>query len=270
VLRGSPLRLGAVVLVALATASGAAAAQGREDAGAAERRRRAGEHVKKGDAFKEAGDYDAAAREYQKAYEQVPHPVLFFNLGQVFRLKGDRRRALDYYERYLAVDPSGLASQQARRFAAQLRGELARERESRPPERERAAGPDRRGGAPADAGARGRGRGLRIAGLVSAGAGLVAIGAGVKFGLDARRASDDINGHDEGAWPDDLLARQDDGERAERNMILLTAAGAAAIATGGVLYYFGRRARRGAGERAVAVSPAATDGGVGLTVSGRF
>ena len=262
-----------VLLVSLALSGSARLARAQEAAPTTEaRRREASEHVQRGDAFKESADYAAAAREYQKAYALVPHPVLIFNLAQVHRLAGDRERAIEHYERYLAADPNGRASRQARQFAAELRREMERERAG-------AASPPRADAAP-QAAASGTtavsrsaerpspGSGLRLAGMVSAGAGLIAIGIGVKFGLDARGISDDINAHTAGEWPEELLARQADGERAERNMLLLTGAGAAAIAAGGVLYYFGHRARREA-PPAAAVAPLA-GGGLGLVFSGRF
>jgi len=275
-------RCAVVALVVACATGGVAAAQ--ERSGANERRRAASDHVKRGDALKEAGDYEGAARAYEQAYELVPHPVLIFNLGQVYRLKGDSERALDYYERYLAVEPHGLASAQAREFADLLRIQLERRRAKEAEERwrERAPAPDRaqpaavsptgrsRAAGRGEAAGRG-GRGLRIAGLASAGAGLVALGLGVKFGLDARKASDDINAHEQGEWPDELLARQRDGERAERNMFILTGVGAAALAGGGLLYYWGVR-RRGEkiGKAVLAVTPAVAGDDVGLVVSGRF
>ena len=279
VTRGSPLRRCAVLVLALACATGrltVARAQGQGDAGAAQRRRQASEHVKRGDEFKDGGDYEAAAREYQQAYALVPHPVLFFNLAQVYRLKGDREQALEYYERYLAGDPDGRASGQARHFAAQLRAEIERERQAAREQRRQGArrapptagvdarvdthGEDDRGAA---------GRGLRVGGLVLAGAGVVSLGVGVVFGLRARRISDDIDGHDEGAWPDDLLRSQAEGAQAEQNMFILTASGVAAVAAGGLLYYMGHRARRDAEERALTVTPVAGEQ-IGLAVFGRF
>jgi tetratricopeptide (TPR) repeat protein len=259
-----------VLLVSLALGWAARPVQAQEQGSATEaRRREASERVQRGDAFKESGDHAAAAREYQKAYALVPHPVLIFNLAQVYRLGGDRERAIEHYERYLAADPNGRASRQARQFADQLRRELERERAGDRPRADTAPTPAGKGDVARSAQRPSPGRGLRLAGMVSAGAGLVAIGIGVKFGLDARGISDDIDAHTDGAWPEELLARQADGERAERNMFILTGAGAAAIVAGGVLYYLGHRARREAADPAVVVTPI-TSGGLGLVMSGEF
>lgn len=264
-----------LVLVVICANAPVAASQPGSDG--EKRRRKASEHVKNGDAFKDAGDFDAAASEYQKAYALVPHPVLFFNLAQVYRLGGDKVKALDYYERYVVEDPTGRASRQARQFIEQLRREIERERgPGEPAQPEPSGGPDAEPGPSAGpVGSVSRstpqaGRGLRIAGLASAGVGLIAIGVGVKFGLDARSISNDINAHASGEWPEELLARQADGERAERNMFILTGAGAAAIAAGGLLYYLGHSARRDATERPVSVTPVAAGDLVGLAVGGAF
>lgn len=274
--RSAALALAAALVVAGLPA--AASAQGRGD-DAAEKRRQASAHVKQGDQHKDAGAYDDAAREYQAAYELVPHPVLFFNLAQVYRLKGDREQALEYYERYLAGDPDGRASAQARRFASELRAAIerdraeARERERRARLRQEARpgpgplpGP---GDAPVDDGQPAPGRGLRVGGAVMAAVGAISVGVGVGFGLKARSISNEIDGHTAGPWPDELLARQAQGEEAEQYMFVFTSAGAFALAAGGLLYYMGHRARDRE-RRGLALSPVAGGDQVGLALSGNF
>jgi tetratricopeptide (TPR) repeat protein len=91
------------------------------------RRQAASAHVEQGDKFKEAGDYKAAAKEYEKAYELMPHPVLYFDLAQAYRLAGEKRKAVDYYERYLKLDPDGPGAKDARRYLAQLKPEVEKE-----------------------------------------------------------------------------------------------------------------------------------------------
>ena len=115
----------ALALSFLVSAGRPAWAQDDEEAGGeVENRKRAGKHVEQGDRYKEAGEYDKAAREYEKAYDLVPHPELFFNLAQVYRLGGKKEKALEYYEKYLAVQPNGRAAAQSKRFARQLRKQL--------------------------------------------------------------------------------------------------------------------------------------------------
>lgn len=78
-----------------------------------------------------AGRYDEAISLYNKAYELVPHPELLFNLGQAHRLKGEKAVALNYYQKYLAVDSKGRGAAEASQWAAQLDLELRKEAEAR-------------------------------------------------------------------------------------------------------------------------------------------
>ena len=273
--RSAALALAAALLVA----GSPSAAQG-QGGDAAEKRRQASAHVKQGDQHKEAGAYDDAAREYQAAYELVPHPVLFFNLAQVYRLKGDREQALEYYERYLAGDPDGRASAQARRFASELRAAIERDRAAaRQREREsRARQPRARrdagavlgpGGPPVDDGEPAPGRGLRVGGMVMGAVGAASVAVGDGFGLKARSISNEIDDHTAGPWPDELLARQAQGEESEQYMFVFTSAGVAAIAAGGLLYYMGHRARDRE-RRGVSLTPVAAGDQLGLALSGDF
>lgn len=82
-------------------------------------------HFERGSALHAAGDYARATVEYRAAYALYPSPELLFNLGQVARLSGDRKAALDYYQRYLIAEPEGRASDEARKHMAQLDPEQA-------------------------------------------------------------------------------------------------------------------------------------------------
>ncbi len=275
-----------VAAVALLVAVGAGSARAGDDE--ADDRKRAGKHVEEGDRYKEAGNYEAAAREYEKAYELVPHPELFFNLAQVYRLGGKKEKALEYYERYLAVEPNGRAAAQARKFARQLKKELdrAKPREGKGGE-SAGSGSTSGSGSPAGSGsASGSGSGdltrrvepshpgrtLRIAGMATAGAGLVALGVGIKYGLDARRISNDLSGHDEGQWSEAEIKSQAVGKRAEKRMFIGTGLGAAFIAGGAVLYYLGHSARAHAEEsdEGVAAAPLVSGDTLGVALGGRF
>ena len=222
----------------------------------AEKRRQAGQHVEEGDKLKEQGAYDKAAEEYQKAYDLVPHPLLLFNLAQVYRLGGEREKALDHYEKYLTEDPEGPAAEQAREFADKLRAELAAQPEQpNKPKKKKGEGGRRESS---------RGKWLRYGGLGAAGLGAIFVGVGIKYGLDARSAADQVSGH-EGAWDKETLALEKSGPRAEKKFYLFTALGAAAIAGGGVLYWMGMRADKEADEGPV-VTPTASDDGAGVSL----
>jgi hypothetical protein len=104
---------------------------------------------------------------------------------------------------------------------------------------------------------------LQWGGIGVAGAGVVAIGAGIYFGLEAKSISDEASD-----WDTFDPERFDEGEAAERNSIIALSVGAACVATGGVLYYLGRRSN---GEgKALAMTPVMVPGGLAWGVTGSF
>lgn len=279
------------VLAALVTALPAAPAEAQRRSGEPRSRsteKAARKHYERGRVHHERREYELALREYERAYDLEPTPALLFNIAQVYLLSGDREKALEHYHEYVVLEPEGEVSDLARQRIAELErelgqaspeeletpadtdapaadgeaageadGEAAGEAATAPAEVERA--PARRGSA---------GRGLRVAGLATAGLGLVGVGLGVKLGLDASRIQDDLEGQPEGTpWTfDDLYA---EGEAASRNMWISYGVGAAALVTGGVLYYLGRSGGR-AEERRWAAWPVWGDSGSGLVLVGGF
>lgn len=123
-----------------------AAAQGKPSAAS---RKRAREHYEQAKAFQEAGRYAEAIAEYEAAHAAVPDPAFLYNVARCLHLAGERERAIDRYEAYLAERPSGEIADEAKSFAAELRAEIAAEKEAADQraaeERERAArlAPDR-------------------------------------------------------------------------------------------------------------------------------
>jgi hypothetical protein len=118
-----------------------------------------------------------------------------------------------------------------------------------------------------------KGGGLRVAGLASAVVGALALGAGVYFGLEANSLDGELAdagtrlSRDDQPWTGDLLAKQGDAETAETLFFALTIAGGGAIIGGSVLYALGYlRGRRDS----LAVTPTASVGRAGLTISGAF
>jgi len=71
-------------------------------------------HFQAGQTAYDAGQYDAAIAEWTEANRLVPAPLVLFNIGQAYRLKGDRQQALNFYMSYLQVDPNGSVSDEAR------------------------------------------------------------------------------------------------------------------------------------------------------------
>lgn len=259
------------------------------------------QYTDSGLAAQAAGDFDTAITFYEKAYEQVPHPVLLFNMAQAHRLGGRLAKARELYQRYLDAEPRGVQSRTARenliaidkqlaaeqaaaakqaeeaeRLASEQRAEQARVAEEQRVQAERLAELDRQAAEARRAEEQrraeersGRGDSLRLAGMISGGVGLAGLGAGVYFQLRAGSISDDFSTPGTPYDPE----KDSDGKSAERFMYVSYGAGAALLAGGAVLYYLGHRARAaGADERpaATALAPSLTpDGhGVGLVFLG--
>src|ERR1700741_1727292 len=92
-------RIAATLLVAAtAIAPISAAAQPAAPTSAPEvdeaRRARPRAHASAGIAAHDRGDYDTAIAFYEKAYAELPHPALFFNMAQAHRLAGRTDQAL--------------------------------------------------------------------------------------------------------------------------------------------------------------------------------
>src|SRR5688572_29165419 len=88
-------------------------------------RARARAHFEVGEKLQRAGDYDGAIAEYRAAYDLAPLPGLLFNLGQAFRLRGDKREALSHYKRFLATAPAGRAAVEAEGHVRALEAAIA-------------------------------------------------------------------------------------------------------------------------------------------------
>jgi tetratricopeptide (TPR) repeat protein len=217
------------------------------------------EHYARGKAAQDAGDFDVASEEYLEAYEAFPQPLLLYNVAQVKRLGGSSAEAIKYYEKYLAADPDGPGAVNSREIVAELREALAQDKPPEqikvpkedepdslpiePPEPEITIpllDPDPTVGGKKNSQGKSSGKTLKIAGLSTAGFGLVALGAGAVFGLRAASKSDEVSSF-EGVWSEEQNQLFDDGESAESLMIVSTSIGAAALVTGGLLYYMGLR-----------------------------
>lgn len=108
--------------------SGTTAAPAHAKASSAtDAKQEAKKHFQQGISYQSAGDYPHAVEEFEAAYKLFPSPAMLFNLGQAYRLKGDRKPAIDYYQRYLKEVPSGSASAEASEHLQKLTEEQAAE-----------------------------------------------------------------------------------------------------------------------------------------------
>lgn len=280
-----PARLCAwFVLVAVALSAPAAFADRRDDAK---------KHFAAGKKHHDASQWDAAVAEYLAAYQLDPNPAFLFNLGQVYRLKGDREKAVEYYQRYLEAAPSAKGSEEARTYATKLKAELdaeaaaarekaeaearrAAEEAQRTAQREREAEEaqrlkleaERRDAESARAAAAAQRqsaeRKLRIAGIASAAVGVVSIGLGVKFGLDAQSREKQVSDPALTKWSTQLDQAVDDGQTKALAMGVCVAVGSVLVAAGGVLLGLGWPSRE------AKVTPSVGPGAAGASVGWDF
>ncbi len=90
-------------------------------------------HFRAGQAAFEAENYDQAIVEYKAALELEALPEYLFHLAQAYRLKKDKKTALDFYKQYLAIAPNGAQATQAKVYVASLSIEVAEEQRAAAP-----------------------------------------------------------------------------------------------------------------------------------------
>src|SRR5262249_9962923 len=221
--------------------------------------------------------YQPAGAEYSAAYELFGEPEFFFDVAEVYKLAGDEASALTYYEKYLELDPRGRGAAVARASSQELRRSIAATEDAarRAEEDKRKAEAQAQAQVPppkapelppAPARSESPGRGLRIAGMGTGAAGAIAIGVGVAFGLRARAI-----GSETATWDTFDPQRYAEGKAAQRNMIIFTGVGAAALVAGGVLFYLGGQAGPTAESgKGLTLAPAIGPAEIRLTAAGRF
>src|SRR5215831_5920982 len=79
-------------------------------------------HYKKGNHWFDATAYADAIDEYEAAYKLFPSPRFLYNIAQAYRLKGDAKNAVVYYQRFVEAQPTGEGVKEAREFLKKLGG----------------------------------------------------------------------------------------------------------------------------------------------------
>lgn len=207
-----------------------------------------------------AGDYEKAVKGFVEAYQIVPTNPLLFNIGQAYRLSGEKEKALSYYEKYVTFEPGGAQVPEAKEHIQKLKEEIEtarRDKEAQDAERQAKERAEAEARAEAEkkrnaelavklrAEAKEKGKGLRLGGLVVGGVGVVALGVGVALG-----ASDEFDG----------------------KSLALIGVGGAAVVAGGVMYFLGVKQRNDA-EKAIpatALVPTVSGDSFGLAWVGSF
>lgn len=215
------------------------------------------------------GNYSAARRLFQIAYQVHQEPVLLFNIASTYRRQGKRELALRFYERFLEqADEKDSLRALAVKTVSELEAELAP-----PPSEETTARPvaGRAVLAPVTASAEKDddghpGRALKWAGVGAGAAALASFALAWRSARQASAAQEYIETLPaDQAWDRPQADAYQDGEAASRRALIFAVAGGALAATGVVLFTVGHRQSREA-----SVSPAPTAGGGGLVLSGRF
>lgn len=71
-------------------------------------------HYRQGQAFLDQRAYASAISEFQAAYAIDHHAGHLYNIARAYDLAGDPRNALDYYQRFLAAEPTSPRAGDAR------------------------------------------------------------------------------------------------------------------------------------------------------------
>jgi tetratricopeptide (TPR) repeat protein len=243
----------ALVLFVLVLGSGVALARPKTDPKLA---REAKKHLKAGLKHSQRGKLDKAIEELQIAYSLDPVPLVLFHLAEAHNSKKEYKEALYYYRQYQKEEPKAARKRgvpeiiEALAAMVEESGEAAREpppasepapvAEPPPPAASPDPGPDLTARTPAEGGG---GGGLRVSAYIAAGTGVVLLGAGGYFAWVAHKREEELSDlfAAEGQWSDAYQDKWDQGENARTRAIWLTVAGGAAVTTGAILWFLGRR-----------------------------
>lgn len=129
-----------LVALAIATASPIAAAIPTDPEAKA--------HLEKGNQLFQQGDFDGAAKEYEKGYEKQADPAFLYTWAQAERRRGRCAAAVKLYQRYIQTNPPEVSAEYAREGILKCADELAAD-EPMPPGDERPS----EAGDPTDTGA---------------------------------------------------------------------------------------------------------------------
>jgi hypothetical protein len=114
---------------------------------------------------------------------------------------------------------------------------------------------------------------MLYAGIGTGAVGVVTLGVGIMFGIKAMNLSNELSEYDDPiGWQDEILAKEAEGERAERNQIIFTTVGGVLTAAGATMIVLGLR-KKSSGETppsSTQIVPYATGSEVGIALGGRY
>ncbi|NVB85741.1 MAG: tetratricopeptide repeat protein [Kofleriaceae bacterium] len=232
-------------------------------------------------------EWTDAIKAWKESYLISKKPLLLFNIGQAYRLSGDCKQALTFYDSYQREEPNP-KNQNELDQALSLCKDKANDKPIDKPVTDKpidkpvtdkpvtatpAGGtevatheqlPDG-GSEPIDT-PETTGGGMRKIGIGVGAAGVVLAGVGVYFALDAGKKADDLDGY-MGEWGQEQIDLESKGQRSEKLAYVMGGVGLAAIVAGGVMVAIG-------GPKATAetstVSVAPTRGGAAVGWAFRF
>lgn len=280
--------------IALAIAGGVALAQPQPAKKVAE------QHFIRGNTAYNLGQFDEAVAHFTKAYEAWQRPEFLYNIAQSYRLARNCKQALHFYKRFRSLkdaDPASPLSPNEReevdRFISQLTECAAKADTSASVQPDTVVHPDKSAAVakpvtPAAAQPQAAtdpeesdegdeelpptssGRSMKVGGLVTAGAGVGLVITGAVFGMMASSAQSDVEKGIENGTPFDpeLDAA---GRRNAKISVITLGVGAAAVVTGGVLYFLGaRNAKPSSAEASLRIVPTASAETAGITLDVRY
>jgi tetratricopeptide (TPR) repeat protein len=262
--------------LALTTAfAGTSQAQGRG-------KQSAEAHYQKGMKAYTLGHFPEAIEEFEKAYELRSEPIFLYNIAQSHRQNNKPDRAIFFYRRYLEADPEAKNRPEIEKRIKDMEAQLNAKPEVAPapapvappmPQPIPVAPPvvpvqpqpvpvtqlQTQPPPPTSTG-----RGLRIAGITVGAVGVAGVVGGIFLGLHANSL------YEEATKPGQTYDKsKDDSSKTFRTLEWVSfGVGAAAIVTGGVLYYLGASAKPA--HPPLAIVPLAGPGTGGAALLGRF
>jgi tetratricopeptide (TPR) repeat protein len=195
-------------------------------------------------------EYAEAIRVWKEAYLISKRPLLLFNLGQAYRLSGDCKQAMDFYDSYRREGATADNLKDLEEAEGVCKAKLA----------EKPAEPDTTPTVPAAPTTavpppERHATGMRKAGIAVGIAGVVSGGVAIYFARDSASIHDEINLY-RGEWDAAHAELNADGKRSENLAWAFGLGGVAAIGAGVALYVIGGTRAESSG-----VSLAPTRGG---------
>lgn len=260
-------RVIAALVVAAVVTRVAAADEGSPSP--AEARERAADHYRRGMTHYNLGKFAEAIVEFEAAYKLSQEPDLLFNIAQAHRLGDEPKQALFFYDAYLRLRPNAANRADVEARIAEAKKLLEDEKSlqtapphgaiepTTPPQKPAVTTPEKPATSPSTPESAvavpspaidttPHRSPLTIAGWATGAIGIAGVVTGTYFASRASSGWDKLTqlSVERGTWSDHYAGVERDAQRSERLAAGMIVVGAAAIATGGVLWYLGWRRDR--------------------------